>query len=109
LHVALAGSFLTAEVLKHWLTRLLLPLPLPLLLLLLQEGGEQLVWCETCGNNIHKGCWAKWADTKRRNHEGVSCVLCRAPWHDSAAGAAAGQRHFVACRAPSGCGYALRM
>ncbi|WIA41605.1 hypothetical protein OEZ86_008965 [Tetradesmus obliquus] len=56
----------------------------------LKEGGEPLVWCETCGNNIHKGCWAKWADTKRRNAEGVTCVLCRAPWHDSGAGAAAG-------------------
>ncbi|KAF6255345.1 hypothetical protein COO60DRAFT_1702876 [Scenedesmus sp. NREL 46B-D3] len=55
----------------------------------LKEGGEQLVWCETCGNNIHKGCWGKWADTKRRNREALTCVLCRAPWHDSTAGGAA--------------------
>lgn len=41
------------------------------------EENEQVVWCKAaCGNNIHKGCFDRWADMKIQ----VSCPFCRAEW-----------------------------
>ncbi|KAJ6024384.1 RING finger domain protein [Penicillium herquei] len=43
------------------------------------EKKEEIIWCQaSCGNNVHKGCFADWAKTTR--HSGVRCVYCRAPW-----------------------------
>jgi len=39
---------------------------------------EKIVWCETCGNNIHEICFNKWAATNQAR--GVRCVFCRAEW-----------------------------
>ncbi|KAJ5712807.1 hypothetical protein N7493_009275 [Penicillium malachiteum] len=40
---------------------------------------EEIIWCQgSCGNNVHKGCFADWAKTSRDS--GVRCVYCRAPW-----------------------------
>ncbi len=40
------------------------------------ENGD-LVWCQTtCGNNIHKDCFERWAN----QHTPVTCPLCRAIW-----------------------------
>jgi len=51
----------------------------------LQEGAELLVWCKaSCGNNIHKQCFDKWAAAKRGNGQQVTCVYCRAAWPDAA-------------------------
>ncbi|CAL1705675.1 unnamed protein product [Somion occarium] len=36
-----------------------------------------LVFCESCGNALHKDCFQQWAKATRGN---VNCVFCRAPW-----------------------------
>jgi hypothetical protein len=39
------------------------------------------VWCKSsCGNNMHKQCFDKWAAAKRGNGQPVTCVYCRAVW-----------------------------
>ncbi|BCR85097.1 RING finger protein [Aspergillus chevalieri] len=44
-----------------------------------EPDKENIVWCRgSCGNNIHKVCFDKWAATQRAH--GVRCVYCRAPW-----------------------------
>lgn len=43
-------------------------------------GGEKVVFCDECGNNIHQVCFDKWASTKRSKGDPVTCVYCRAPW-----------------------------
>eukprot|EP01024_Parvocaulis_polyphysoides_P047494 TRINITY_DN45013_c0_g1_i2.p1 TRINITY_DN45013_c0_g1~~TRINITY_DN45013_c0_g1_i2.p1 ORF type:complete len:355 (-),score=56.13 TRINITY_DN45013_c0_g1_i2:209-1234(-) len=45
----------------------------------LVEGGEELVWCRTCGNNLHKGCFVRWQQQKRG---AATCVYCRSHWHE---------------------------
>ncbi|KAH8697285.1 putative RING finger domain protein [Talaromyces proteolyticus] len=41
--------------------------------------NEQIVWCKnSCGNNIHKTCFAQWAATTQKRK--VECVYCRAEW-----------------------------
>ncbi|KIJ59187.1 hypothetical protein HYDPIDRAFT_118776 [Hydnomerulius pinastri MD-312] len=42
-----------------------------------------LVWCETCGNAVHKGCFSEWAKSSPNN---LTCVFCRAPWADPSSG-----------------------
>lgn len=80
-------NVITADVLLPWL------LPLLPWLVVLQEGKEALVWCKSsCGNNMHKQCFDKWAASRRSSGQEVTCVYCRAPWHDAAVGAAGGQR-----------------
>jgi hypothetical protein len=55
----------------------------------LQEGEEPLLWCEaSCGNNVHTGCFSRWAAAKRGNGQEVTCVFCRAAWQGE--GGAAG-------------------
>ncbi|KAL2223450.1 RING finger domain protein [Thermoascus aurantiacus ATCC 26904] len=40
---------------------------------------EDIVWCKAaCGNNVHKTCFQRWAETQRAS--GVRCVYCRSPW-----------------------------
>lgn len=34
---------------------------------------EKIVWCETCGNNIHEICFNRWAATNQAR--GVRCVF----------------------------------
>ncbi|EJD02122.1 uncharacterized protein FOMMEDRAFT_86698 [Fomitiporia mediterranea MF3/22] len=36
-----------------------------------------LVWCEACGNALHKECFQQWAKKKIGTPD---CVYCRAPW-----------------------------
>ncbi|KAI0204054.1 hypothetical protein F4808DRAFT_457161 [Astrocystis sublimbata] len=44
------------------------------------EGAEKTVYCKaTCGNNIHRECFERWAATKRRG-AAVTCPMCRSPW-----------------------------
>ena len=64
-----------------------------------------LVWCETCGNAVHKQCFAECkhfmyrymtlvlttltgAKSSPRN---LTCVFCRSPWIDSSAGKGKGR------------------
>ncbi|KAH7916076.1 hypothetical protein BJ138DRAFT_1076281 [Hygrophoropsis aurantiaca] len=39
-----------------------------------------LVWCETCGNGVHKECFGQWARSAGHN---LTCVFCRAAWVDT--------------------------
>ncbi|KAH7930785.1 hypothetical protein BV22DRAFT_999663 [Leucogyrophana mollusca] len=40
-------------------------------------SAATLVWCETCGNGVHKECFGQWAKSAGRN---LTCVFCRAAW-----------------------------
>jgi hypothetical protein len=46
------------------------------------EGGgqEKVVFCMSCGNNVHEECFRRWAASKRQKGMTVTCVWCRAPW-----------------------------
>ncbi|KAI3338088.1 hypothetical protein F4824DRAFT_98076 [Ustulina deusta] len=46
------------------------------------EGPEDTVYCRaTCGQNMHKECFAMWAATKRQSaRDAVTCPMCRSPW-----------------------------
>ncbi|KZT50867.1 hypothetical protein CALCODRAFT_535222 [Calocera cornea HHB12733] len=48
----------------------------------LPPGAEDgLVFCKSCGNGLHRGCFVQWAKTPN----GRSCVTCRAAWpHEGA-------------------------
>ena len=39
---------------------------------------DAIVFCKSCGNNVHKECFQRWSVAKRG--AGVTCVWCRAPW-----------------------------
>lgn len=40
---------------------------------------EEIVYCKaSCGNNVHKECFAQWAATKKGGE--VTCPFCRAQW-----------------------------
>ena len=41
---------------------------------------EDVVWCKSCGNNIHRSCFANWAKAKTAARAAVTCVYCRAVW-----------------------------
>ncbi|KZO97068.1 hypothetical protein CALVIDRAFT_454547, partial [Calocera viscosa TUFC12733] len=45
-----------------------------------------LVFCRSCGNGLHKGCFTQWAKTPN----GRTCVTCRAAWPHEGAAAALG-------------------
>ncbi|ORY42222.1 hypothetical protein BCR33DRAFT_660991, partial [Rhizoclosmatium globosum] len=49
-----------------------------------EKERDSLVWCRTCGNNIHKLCLDQWKRAQSGNT--VTCVLCRTPWVSTAAG-----------------------
>lgn len=45
----------------------------------LDEASEPVVWCRAaCGQNIHRGCFERWASTKTRGD--VTCPMCRSVW-----------------------------
>lgn len=58
----------------------------------LRQDKEALVWCATCGNNLHEKCFKVWASTKKTSHCEVTCVYCRSHWVDGSKPAAA-QHH----------------
>jgi len=41
--------------------------------------AEAVVFCHSCGNNIHKDCFEHWRASKVAAGR-PTCVLCRAPW-----------------------------
>jgi len=53
--------------------------------------ADILVWCEECGNGLHKECFTQWATTARQKGQQVTCVFCRANWVGAGAGANAGK------------------
>ncbi|RHZ80965.1 hypothetical protein Glove_130g41 [Diversispora epigaea] len=38
-----------------------------------------LIWCESCGNNIHQDCFTEWEQSLPATKK-VTCVICRAEW-----------------------------
>ncbi|KAF2174408.1 hypothetical protein K469DRAFT_712944, partial [Zopfia rhizophila CBS 207.26] len=47
---------------------------------------EAIVYCKAaCGNNIHKQCFDKWAQTKRDQYSKVTCPYCRSEWQENEA------------------------
>ncbi|KAF7312446.1 hypothetical protein MIND_00258100 [Mycena indigotica] len=47
-----------------------------------------LVFCESCGNAVHKECFGQWQNTSRNQGKPLTCIYCRASW--PSAGAASG-------------------
>ncbi|KAK7694044.1 hypothetical protein QCA50_003620 [Cerrena zonata] len=48
---------------------------------------KTLVFCESCGNALHKDCFQQWAKATRGK---ANCVFCRAPWSSQPATPSAG-------------------
>ncbi|EFJ51142.1 hypothetical protein VOLCADRAFT_103541 [Volvox carteri f. nagariensis] len=44
------------------------------------RGAEANTFCMSCGNNMHKTCFDRWASSKRSSGQVVTCVYCRAAW-----------------------------
>ncbi|KAG0734979.1 hypothetical protein G6F57_014674 [Rhizopus arrhizus] len=42
-----------------------------------EEKINEIDYCKTCGNNIHKECFTMWASSKGSD---VTCVYCRSKW-----------------------------
>jgi hypothetical protein len=50
------------------------------------QGEAELAHCRFgCGRSLHAACVAHWAAARRRAHEPVTCVFCRALWEPPAA------------------------
>ncbi|KAI1924006.1 hypothetical protein LOZ52_002614 [Ophidiomyces ophidiicola] len=48
----------------------------------LTSDTSAIVWCEaSCGNNVHKTCFEKWASNNRGKT--LCCIFCRSPWKTS--------------------------
>ncbi|CDH61417.1 ring finger domain-containing protein [Lichtheimia corymbifera JMRC:FSU:9682] len=41
-----------------------------------------IIYCKTCGNNVHKGCFTQWSNQLSRQGLEISCVFCRTRWED---------------------------
>ena len=39
-----------------------------------------MVWCDTCGSNVHEKCFGMWVEQRRKDGTDPACVFCRAPW-----------------------------
>ncbi|GLC51966.1 hypothetical protein PLESTB_000568100 [Pleodorina starrii] len=48
------------------------------------RGAEAITFCRSCGNNMHKACFDRWASSKRSGGQTVTCIYCRAPWQTAA-------------------------
>lgn len=43
---------------------------------------ETVVFCKSCGNNVHRDCFEKWSRSKQGTGGKVTCIYCRANWLD---------------------------
>lgn len=44
----------------------------------LMKKSENIIWCRySCGQNVHKDCFNRWANSGRSK---IRCVWCRAEW-----------------------------
>ena len=41
---------------------------------------EAVVWCTTCGNNVHEQCFGMWVSQRAKQGADAVCVFCRAMW-----------------------------
>ena len=45
------------------------------------KSGEDFLWCKSsCGQNVHRECFEKWAKSSVASNGKVRCVYCRAEW-----------------------------
>ncbi|MCO5575470.1 hypothetical protein L7F22_029271 [Adiantum nelumboides] len=49
------------------------------------KPSEPVIFCKSCGNNVHADCFKKWSQSKK--HGSVTCIYCRAVWETNAKGA----------------------
>nr|GAT50740.1 predicted protein [Mycena chlorophos] len=47
----------------------------------------QLVFCETCGNAVHKECFGQWQNTSLTQNKPLTCIYCRSKWPQPSGGA----------------------
>ena len=52
-------------------------------------SGEATEACDTCTKHVHAECMRMWSGQQGQAHK-LACVLCRAPWRDSAGAQYAG-------------------
>ena len=45
-----------------------------------RAAQEAVVWCTTCGSNVHDQCFGKWVEQRRKAGADPVCVFCRAAW-----------------------------
>ncbi|KDR69269.1 hypothetical protein GALMADRAFT_230775 [Galerina marginata CBS 339.88] len=64
-----------------------------------------LVFCEECGNALHKECFGQWQRTAKSNGKDLTCVWCRANWVVAPAPGAGGVNMAGATRTMHGYGY----
>ncbi|XP_024521244.1 mitogen-activated protein kinase kinase kinase 1 [Selaginella moellendorffii] len=58
--------------------------------------AEELVFCKSCGNNVHKDCFDRWSRSKSSSYSKVTCIYCRAVWeHKCGATADASSSGYV--------------
>ncbi|KAK9837298.1 hypothetical protein WJX81_004763 [Elliptochloris bilobata] len=41
---------------------------------------ESVIFCTTCGNNVHAQCFDMWTSQRQKQGADPVCVFCRAPW-----------------------------
>jgi hypothetical protein len=48
----------------------------------MHDEDEEIVFCRTCGGNIHHGCMKKWEDQNQSDDSETeaNCPLCRSEW-----------------------------
>ena len=51
----------------------------PICFMAFESDSEEIVWCKAaCGNNIHRECFERWAQSQHGKE--VRCVYCRTRW-----------------------------
>ncbi|KAF9053334.1 hypothetical protein BJ165DRAFT_1383751 [Panaeolus papilionaceus] len=56
-----------------------------------RAAESSLVFCEECGNALHKECFGQWKRTAVTSGKSLTCVWCRASWIEAPAPGALGQ------------------
>ncbi|KAH7442948.1 hypothetical protein KP509_02G009400 [Ceratopteris richardii] len=51
------------------------------------KSSEPVVFCKTCGNNVHADCFKRWSQSKKNKN--VTCIYCRAAWETNRKGVGA--------------------
>ncbi|KAI7880321.1 hypothetical protein K492DRAFT_76399 [Lichtheimia hyalospora FSU 10163] len=50
---------------------------------LAEEQLSIIIFCKTCGNNVHEDCFQQWSRQLAKRHQTVTCVFCRSAWETS--------------------------
>eukprot|EP00250_Pteridium_aquilinum_P001242 c11450_g1_i1 orf=69-1001(-) len=55
------------------------------------KPSEPVVFCKTCGNNVHADCFKRWSQSKKNGRP--TCIYCRALWESEAKVEGASSQH----------------